>query len=86
MQQSEIMAAIEQKVGNTKYDIWTVGITDDPQRRRTEHDGKGDNTKYWKDWGADTETIAKDVEKYFLAKGMNGGPGGSEHPSHVYVF
>jgi hypothetical protein len=85
MQESEIRQAIEQKTGKN-YNIWTIGITDDPGRRKAEHDAKGENTKSWKEWKADTETIARDVEEYFLAKGMKGGIGGGEHPTYVYVF
>ena len=66
MQESEIRQAIEQKIGDTDCKIWTVGITDDPARRKSEHDAQGEDTKYWKDWKADTETIARNVEKHFL--------------------
>lgn len=81
MKESEIIEAIERRV-NKKYSIWTIGITDDPDRRRTEHD----NPKYWKHWRADTETIARNVEKYFVEKGMKGSTGGGEHPNYVYIF
>jgi len=86
MQESEIRLAIEQKVGSTDYKIWTIGITDDPERRKTEHDAKGESTTYWKDWKADTETIARNVETLFLSRGMKGGTGGGDHPTYVYVF
>lgn len=86
MQESEIVQAIEQKIGSTGYKIWTVGITDDPKRRKTEHDTKGDSTTYWKDWKADSETVARNVEKHFLDRGMKGSTGGGEHPTYVYVF
>jgi hypothetical protein len=84
MQESEIIQAIEKSV--TDYKLWTIGITDDPERRRAEHDNVHDNTKYWKHWKADTENIARNVEKYFLAKGMKGSTGGGEHPTYVYIF
>jgi hypothetical protein len=86
MQESEIRQAIEQKIGDTDCKIWTIGITDDPVRRKTEHDAKNESTTYWKDWKADSETIARSVEKYFLDKGMKGSTGGGEHPTYVYVF
>jgi len=86
MQESEIIAAIQAKVGSTRYGIWTIGITDDPQRRRTEHENNREDTKHWSDWKADTEAIARTVEQYFLDKGMKGGTGGGEHPTYVYVF
>ena len=81
MEESEILSAIEQIVGK-KYSIWTIGITDDPDRRRIEHD----NPKFWHQWRADTETIARNVEKYFLDKGMKVSPGGGESPNYVYIF
>ena len=82
MNESEIKAAIERVRGNTRYSSWTIGITDDPARRRREHN----NPKDWHDWGADTEAIARKVEKHFLDKGMKGDTGGGEHPNHVYIF
>lgn len=86
MQESEIKQAIQTKIGQTKYEIWTIGITEDLQRRKSEHDSKGQDTKYWKDWKADTEDIARSVEAYFIDKGMKGGTGGGGHPSYVYIF
>jgi hypothetical protein len=83
-QESEIIQAIS--LGKTKYEIWTIGITDDPERRKSEHEAQDENVKYWKDWKADTETIARNVEKYFLDKGMKGSTGGGEHPTYVYIF
>jgi len=86
MQESEIIEAIRKNLGSNDCNIWTIGITDDPVRRKAEHDGQGNDTKHWKDWKADTETIARSVEKQFLDKGMKGGTGGGEHPTYVYVF
>lgn len=80
MNESEIKGAIEKIV--YYYSAWTIGITDDPERRRTEHGNPG----VWHQWEADTETIARNVETYFLGKGMKGAPGGGEHPNHVYIF
>ena len=86
MQESEIKQAIQQKIGQTKYDIWTIGITDDPHRRKFEHDNKRQDTNYWKDWKADTEAIARNLEKHFIDNGMKGGTGGGEDPTYVYIF
>jgi len=84
MLESELIQAIS--LGRTNYRLWTIGITDDPKRRRPEHDARGEDTKYWTDWKADTEAIARNVEKYFLDRGMKGSTGGGEHPTYVYVF
>jgi len=80
MNESEIIAAIEKRVKT--YSAWTIGITDDPERRKAEHD----HPKYWQHWKADSEAIARSVEKYFLDKGMKGAPGGGENPNYVYIF
>jgi len=85
MKESEIIKAIENRVMSAKtkkYSLWTIGITNDPDRRRVEHG----NPKYWMQWRADTEAIARNVEKYFLDKGMKGSGGGGENPHYVYIF
>lgn len=79
--ESAIKAAIEGFVGG-KYSIWTIGVTDDPVRRKTEHG----NPQHWHQWDADTETAARNVEKYFLDKGMKGAPGGAGRADYVYIF
>jgi hypothetical protein len=84
MNESEIIRAIS--LGIKNYTLWTIGITDDPQRRKSEHEAQGQNVMAWRDWKADTETIARNVERYFLDKGMKGGTGGGEHPTSVYIF
>lgn len=86
MNESELNSAIEAKIVSTEYSIWTIGITDDPKRRRDEHEAEGETIAYWSDWKADTETITRNVEAHFLDKGMKGGTGGGEHPTYVYVF
>jgi hypothetical protein len=85
MDESELKAAIEKKVVKT-YSIWTIGITDDPERRKKEHEDEGKSVAYWSHWKADTEAIARAVETYFIDKGMKGGTGGPSHGEYVYVF
>ena len=81
MTESAIKAKIEAVVqGN--YSAWTIGITDDPDRRKGEHG----NPPGWRHWYADTEQIARDVEKHFLAKDMKGDTGGGFSPNYVYIF
>ena len=82
MNEADLIAAIKQKVGSVPYSYWTIGITDDPERRKGEHD----NPRFWQHWKADGESIARNVEKYFLDGGMKGGTGGGENPTYVYVF
>ncbi len=78
--ESVIKAAIEAKVST--YSVWTIGVTDDPNRRRGEHG----NPKTWFHWDADTETAARNVEAYFIAKGMKGATGGGGKADYVYIF
>lgn len=88
MQRMEINAAIESCVKHAnpqEYRLWTIGITNNPERRKEEHGAK-ENIKFWKTWAADSEADARAIEQYFLDKGMKGGSGGGESPNHVYIF
>lgn len=77
----ELIRAIDGLVGRT-YSAWTVGITENPEQRKIEHG----NPTNWNVWHADSEQIARNVERYFLDKGCKGGTGGGDHPTYVYVF
>ena len=78
--ETTIKAKIEAKVGT--YSIWTIGVTDDPDRRRTEHG----NPSMWQQWDADTEQMARNVEAYFIEKGTKGDTGGGGSADYVYIF
>ena len=65
-----IKADIERIVSD--YSLWTIGVTDSPTRRRSEHG----SPPSWRQWDADTEQAARNVEAHFLAKHMKGGSGG----------
>ena len=88
MKEDEIKKEIEYALeeSNTEYSHWTIGITDDPERRRKEHRSDGKDTGSWTVWEADTEDIARSVEEYFIDKGMNGAGGGQGTPNFVYIF
>jgi len=81
----DLKLAIEKRVSEVKtrnYPEWSIGVTAHPDQRKEEEG----NPKYWGCWEADTEAIARTVEKYFLDKGMKGHAGGGKEPRHVYVF
>jgi len=80
MNKSKIIKAIEKTV--IKYPVWTIGITDDLERSKSEHG----NPTIWHDWKADNEIIARNVKKHFLVMGMKGGGGDGGHPNFVYIF
>ena len=82
MDKQSIINAIVDNIVGSNYSDWYIGITDDPQRRKGEHD----NLTIWHDWKADSEQIARDVEKYFLNKEMSGGMGGGDTPNSVYIY
>ena len=77
---AEIKTVIESIVSN--YPIWNIGVTDDPIRRKREHH----DPSSWHQFDADTEQAARDVEAHFIAKGMEGGVGGSGRADYVYIF
>ena len=81
----DLKLAIEKRVSNVKtkvYSAWTIGVTAHPDQRKQEEG----NPKHWECWEADTEAIARTVEKYFLDKGMKGETGSGKEPRHVYIF
>ena len=83
MNETSIKNAIERHVTKAlPYKSWTIGITNDHERRRKEHG----NPSVWYYWKADSEKIARDVETYFQEKGMKGGGGGGDTPTFVYIF
>ena len=75
-----IKTAIERIVRD--YSLWTIGVTDDPVRPRSEHG----RPYSWDYWDAATEQVARNVESYFIAKGMKGGGGGLGQANYVYIF
>jgi len=90
MDKSQIISEIEGRVGRAKggedYTIWTVGVTDTPKTRKDQHDSEGKKVKHWKDWSTDSEKDGRDIEEYFLDKGMKGDTGGGGSASYVYIF
>ena len=95
----EIVEAIKDKIRTTtiekkhppleeKYKQWRVGITNDPERRKREHEQKGRKTNVWESWTAETEDIAVKVEKHFLGLGTKGKEGEDEETTQdkVYAF
>ena len=77
----DIVSNIE-KIVLGDYRRWTIGITEAPDRRKEEHN----YPERWFEWLADSEQDARNMEKYFLDKGMNGAGGGGDKPTYVYIF
>lgn len=64
------------------YDFWTIGITGNITQRKGAHK----HPEKWKGFKAKSAKQARDIEKYFIKKGMAGGTGGGNNPLYVYVF
>lgn len=86
MNKADLIKTIDEKIGNTSRSIWTVGITDEPETRKAQHQNEGKSVKYWTHWPTDSESEAREVEQHFLEKGMRGGAGGGGKAAYVYVF
>ena len=67
------------------WSTWYVGITGDPERRLYgEHRAPYAESIYV---SVDSEATARSVEKFLIEHyGMDGSPGGGEHPWIVYAF
>ncbi len=86
MNKKELIEAVKARIGTTSYSIWTVGVTDDTESRKGQHESDGENVKYWTHWKTDSEETGRDVEQHFLDLGMKGGAGGGGSAGYVYIF
>ncbi len=89
MDKSQIISEIESRVNDSEkvdYSIWTAGISDTPKVRKDQHDSDGKDVQHWKDWSTNSEKDGRDIEEYFLDKGMKGDTGGGGSASYVYIF
>lgn len=68
------------------YEKWTVGVTDNPAQRCSDHKQSGRDVSWWHQWNANSEQDARTVERHFLDQGMRGGAGGPGRADYVYVF
>ena len=81
MSKIHIINGIENIVKGS-YHSWYIGITDNPDERKSSHG----NTIGWTVLIADSENDAREIEKFFLGKGMKGDTGGGKSPNHVYIY
>jgi len=88
MTKQTIINAIE-KIISKSYSSWTVGISNDPDRRKQEHINDGDDVTYWREWLSDSLSDAQEIEKHFIDKGCKGGTGGNlsaYKKTYVYIY
>ena len=85
----EIIADIKAHIADCggSYSAWYVGITEDAERRVFEEHGveKGKDPYIWRT--ATSSAVARDIEKYFLDLGCDGGTGGGDADAEiVYAY
>ncbi len=89
MDKSRIISEIEGRVSREseeRYSTWTIGVTNTPKIRKDQHDSNGKKVEHWKDWSTDSEKDGRDIEEYFLYKGMKGDTEGEGTVSYIYIF
>ncbi len=92
MDGQQIIIEIDRRVSSEEhkdYQYWTIGVTNDPERRKEEHRNAGKRIYWWTHWRANSEAEARKLEQYFLDKGMKGDTGGGnprDKPDNVYIF
>ena len=89
MDYDAIIKEIETYMGKFKsyYSEWYVGIAFDPKDRLF-NDHKVDEKGIWIHRGADSDDVARDVEKYFIEqRKTDGGTGGGDSSTKiVYAY
>lgn len=85
MDSQSIISEIEWRVGDGPHGEWTMGVTDDPDRRKKDRK-KGKGVHRRREWDADSKEEALSAERHFIGKGMRGGAGGREEADCVCIF
>jgi len=79
--EATIIKQIEKTVVG-KYSDWLIGLTDDPALRKAQLG----NPLSFLQWKADSEQAAKNVERYFLVKGIQSAGVAPKSALHVYIL
>ena len=86
-----IIKAIDDKVGG-QYGKWYIGITNDENARREEHEANGYpiGAYDWHSWQAESLKDAQEIETYYqnekVGSKMKGHVGGDLKSSPVFVY
>lgn len=82
----EIIKDINTYMANSKYySDWYIGIAKNARERLFNDHNVQEKSDLWIYRRANNDTIAREIEKYFLAKGCKGGDGGGDNAT-VYVY
>jgi len=85
MTEQDIISAIEGHIVGS-YSSWTIGVTDQPNARKQQHERDGKDVSHWHQWDASTELVARRIERYFVDKRCSGAGGGLGNANYVYIF
>jgi len=80
---NQIITDITNKFRGYRYSKCYVGLTSDVQQRLFVDHAVPRQTGHYISRTADTNTIAREVEKHFLDAGMDGGGGGGNYRSKI---
>lgn len=79
----EIINSITDHFKGKTYGNCYIGITKDINDRLFNAHGVSKEKGFWIYHTASSDTIAREVEKYFIDKGMDGGDGGGDENSKI---
>jgi len=91
MAEEDIIKEIERILKGCCF-IWTIGITDNPTRKKKEHRDESRDVSYWHHWETISEIAARRIQKFFLDKGckngseQNGSENGRNEAKYIYIF
>ena len=86
---SQIIAEITEFVRNNggKYSDWYAGIAADVKNRLFNNHGVDEKNGNWIYNTAESSDAARQIEDYFIAQGMDRGPGGGDNSTtKVYAY
>ena len=81
MTYNDIIKSIDEHLSKSAkqyYKDFYIGITDNIDERLFGYHKVNKNTDWWIYCNGDTEDIARQVESYYINKGMDGGKGGGK--------
>lgn len=90
MTKAKIIQDIDKHIGTltrSQYRNYYIGITNDIERRLFTEHCVNKERDCWIHCPANSDSVAREVEQYYLGKGMDGGPGGGNNTAtHVYCY
>lgn len=85
--ESSIISDFKNHFSGKRYQDCYVGIAKDARDRLFKEHGVSEQDGHWIYRTADGHRVARNVEKYFIDAGMDGGPsGGDESTQQVYAY